>query len=267
MRRRLVALLAFVTVVAGIPAAVAAQDATPVPVPTGERTDIRYFVPFGPDGLNPTLQVADEIAGSCGESSLANIGRPDAWFCNEAATGALHDPCFENPFGAVDGPATLACVSSPFTNEVILLTTEEPLPREKDIEPPLTMPTPPDVAIPAPGSAGGPAIVPGQAPVPSVPSVPPVAAPPTDPSGGAVSAEMAIDPLSIPWAVELANGERCGLLTGATAVVAGMRINYGCEGGGSIVGELDRSQPVWTGNYYDEQALGTELVEVATVWT
>ncbi len=86
-------------------------------------------------------------------------------------------------------------------------------------------------------------------------------------TSGAMSAEEGIDPAAHPWAVELVNGDRCGLLTGATSVVAGMRLNYGCEGGGYIVGELDRFQPTWTANYYDEQALGTELVDVAVVWT
>lgn len=263
MRNRLVALLAFVTAVAGMPTFVAAQEATPTPLAAVERTDIRFFVPYGPEGLNPTLTVTEEISGSCSESSLANIGRPDAWFCNEAETGAIHDPCFENPFGPVEGPVTLACVASPFAGEAILLTTTESLQREKDLQPPTGAAVPPDTAAPAgaPGDTGSPDIVPGQVPV----ALPPMAT--IDPSGGAVSAEVAIDPLSIPWAIELTNGDRCGLMTGATAVVAGMRINYGCEGGGSIVGELDRFGAVWTANYYDEQSVGTETVAVATVWT
>jgi hypothetical protein len=29
-----------------------------------ERTDIRFFVPYGPEGLNPTLTVTEEISGS-----------------------------------------------------------------------------------------------------------------------------------------------------------------------------------------------------------
>lgn len=48
-----------------------------------------------------------------------------------------------------------------------------------------------------------------------------------------------------PWAVELASGERCTMLTGATWGVAGMRVNYGCPGDASIVGEIDRSAPAW----------------------
>jgi hypothetical protein len=49
-----------------------------------------------------------------------------------------------------------------------------------------------------------------------------------------------------PWAIELMDGARCTLLTGATSGVAGMRVNYGCEGGGvSAVGDVDRRAPLW----------------------
>lgn len=207
----------------------AAQEATPQAGTTVERTDVRYFLPYGPDGLAPGLAVAREIDGSCDETSLANIGRPDAWFCFETGTDEIHDPCYENPFGPSDGPTVLACVASPFAGEAVLLTTDGPLPREKD----------------SPAAMDG------------------------APDGEAVedAADDAVDPLSLPWAMELANGTRCGLLTGATAAVAGMRLNYGCEGGGWVVGDLHRGSSVWTANFYDKGSLSTELVEVATVWT
>jgi hypothetical protein len=48
-----------------------------------------------------------------------------------------------------------------------------------------------------------------------------------------------------PWAVELVSGERCTMLTGATWGVAGMRANYGCSQGVSVVGEIDRRGPTW----------------------
>jgi hypothetical protein len=48
-----------------------------------------------------------------------------------------------------------------------------------------------------------------------------------------------------PWALELASGERCTMLTGATWGVAGMRVNYGCPEGVSVVGDLDRRGPTW----------------------
>ena len=256
MGRKVVWLLAIVTLVAGGPAVAAAQEATPTAESGIERTAIRYFLPFGPDGLNPQLAVAEEAEGFCTEGSLANIGRPDAWFCQETETNEIHDPCFENPFGPIDESATLVCVDSPFATEVIRFTTTEPLQRQKDI------PTAVDASPGSPGDAVdvGPEGDLGQPPIAPVDEA-------ADPADGAIPAEVGIDPLSLPWAVELADGERCTLLTGATAVVAGMRINYGCDGGGSIVGDLQRGPTVWTANYYDEQAVGTELVEVATVWT
>jgi hypothetical protein len=48
-----------------------------------------------------------------------------------------------------------------------------------------------------------------------------------------------------PWALELASGERCTMLTGATWGVAGMRVNYGCPDDVSVVGDVDRSAPTW----------------------
>jgi len=49
-----------------------------------------------------------------------------------------------------------------------------------------------------------------------------------------------------PWAIQLANGRWCLFLDGATSVVAGMRINYGCVGGKVLLGIPRRSSPMWT---------------------
>ncbi len=50
-----------------------------------------------------------------------------------------------------------------------------------------------------------------------------------------------------PWALELADGSRCVLQGGTQPVFAGVRANYGCEGGmaTSVLGVPDRSQPAW----------------------
>lgn len=61
--------------------------------------------------------------------------------------------------------------------------------------------------------------------------------------GGAARPENLVD--GPPWALELASGERCTMLTGATWAVAGMRVNYGCPGEVSVVGEIDRRAPTW----------------------
>ena len=71
---------------------------------------------------------------------------------------------------------------------------------------------------------------------------------------------------SLPWALELANGQRCSLFTGATAPIAGMRINYGCPGGFVVVGDIDRSQPTWRVFFEGEKSIALEQVDIAVAW-
>lgn len=250
MRRIVAGLLGLTLLVStagALPAAAQEDAGTPVapPAATG-RTNVQYFVPFGPDGLNPNLRVARETTGSCGERSLAAFGREDAWFCFEAETSGILDPCFANPFGDPDEGAQLACAADPFSGEVTLLTTTEPLRIAKD------------AAAPAPDADRDDDRRDRDDHDRDEDR---------DRTGGAVGAEEAIDPMSMPWALELADGQRCGLATGATTVMAGMRANYACEGGGWVLGELDRAQPVWTASYWDGEGYITALVDVAAVWT
>jgi hypothetical protein len=70
----------------------------------------------------------------------------------------------------------------------------------------------------------------------------------------------------LPWALELANGQKCTQFTGATAPVAGMRINYGCPNGFVIVGDIDRSQPVWRVFSQGEKSIALEQEDVAVAW-
>jgi len=71
---------------------------------------------------------------------------------------------------------------------------------------------------------------------------------------------------SPPWSLDLVNGAHCALLTGATAALAGMRVNYGCTNRGSVIGEVDRSQPRWRVFYQAPNATTASLVDVATAW-
>ena len=71
---------------------------------------------------------------------------------------------------------------------------------------------------------------------------------------------------AMPWALELANGDHCSLFTGATAPIAGMRINYGCPGGGQVAGDIDRSQSVWRVFYQKEGAASLGQVDVTIAW-
>ena len=50
-----------------------------------------------------------------------------------------------------------------------------------------------------------------------------------------------------PWALQLANGMWCEMLSGATGTIAGMRINYGCtDGHSTLIGNPRRGTPTWT---------------------
>lgn len=70
-----------------------------------------------------------------------------------------------------------------------------------------------------------------------------------------------------PWAMELANGEQCTALTGATFGLVGLRANYGCTDGAVIFGEPDRSDDLWRVFYYAEDGGYTlEQVAVLTAW-
>ena len=210
------------------PPLVVAQGATPTaePAPAGAvtglaRTDQRYFLPFTRDGLNPGLSATGNERGVCGFTSSAALARPDAWDCI-GDTNQIYDPCFENPFALVDDPRELACITSPFTTEVVLFTLSDPLVRDKETE-----------AV--------------------------------DGNGPDTAMDLT-DPWVLPWALELANGERCTLLPGTVDVFAGLPVHYGCSSGG-ILGEPDRGQPVWTVSYLADGDVATTLADVAVAWS
>ena len=255
MRYLFTVVLVAVSLLAGI-APATAQEATPTATDFSgvAYTNVRYFLPFTPDGPAPGLNVTGEASGTCVEQSLADIGRADAWFCTDAASGDQYDPCFENTFGPIDEQNDLLCAESPFSTDVVHFALTEPLQREKDALTEDVAPQAaavPDQAPPKKGKKDRQDMVPAEAAPP----------PPTD------VAETSIEPLDIPWAVELANGERCTLLTGATAVFAGQRLNYGCESGGYIIGELQRDGLVWFASFLAKDAFASDLVPVAVVWT
>ena len=206
----------------GHAAPVTAQDATPE-VGATARTDVRYVLPFGPDGLTSGLSATTEEAGVCGFPSAAALERPDAWDCT-GADGQIYDPCFENPFLRPDEPGQVACFDSPFTTEVVVLNLTAPLLRQKDV---------PDPVMEAAQDAAG----------------------------------VSLDPWDLPWALELANSDRCTLLGGTLSVVAGETAHYGCEQGGVVFGEVNHSQPVWTVNYLAEGDVASRLVEVVAAWS
>jgi hypothetical protein len=85
--------------------------------------------------------------------------------------------------------------------------------------------------------------------------------------GMAQLADVSIDPWDLPWAVELANGDRCTLLGGTLTVVAGQTAHYGCEDGGVVFGEVNHVRPLWTVNYLAEGDVASRLVDVVAAWS
>ncbi len=70
-----------------------------------------------------------------------------------------------------------------------------------------------------------------------------------------------------PWVIQLANGQRCTFMTGATRSTQGMRVNYGCIGGGFLVGDPLRCKTTWEMNYaqsIDPSKLNR--VKIAKAW-
>jgi len=213
------------------PAIVAAQDTPPadgVDASAAGSTAVRYLLPFGPDGLSGGLTVVASEEGMCGFSSIVALDRPDAWDCI-GDSNEIYDPCFENPFLPPGEPGEMACFDSPFTTDVTLLTLTDPLVREKE-------------AADDPG---------------------------TDPSTAMAQDDSAdaTNAWDLPWALELANGDRCTLLHGTLTVMAGQVVHYGCVDGGMVLGETDRGQPVWTVSYLAEGDFASNLVDVTAAWS
>jgi hypothetical protein len=229
MWRLLVALSALLALALVGPVMVAAQDATPAAGPSAtdvDRTDVRYLLPFGPDGLNPGLTVSATVDGVCGFSSIVALDRPDAWDCI-STDNEIFDPCFEPFMQDPEELGQLACVEAPFATEVTLLNLTDPLVREKE-----------------------------------------AADPGADPSlDMAQSAEDTLAPWDLPWALELANGDRCTLLHGTLSVMAGQTVHYGCVEGGMVLGQTDRSQPLWTVSYLADGEVASRLVAVTVAWS
>jgi hypothetical protein len=121
----------------------------------------------------------------------------------------------------------LACVEAPFATEVTLLTLSEPLVREKEAADP----------------GADPSLEMGQ------------------------SADDTLAPWDLPWALELANGDRCTLLHGTLSVMAGQTAHYGCANGGMVLGEVQHQDALWTVNYLAEGEIASRLVAVTVAWS
>lgn len=75
-----------------------------------------------------------------------------------------------------------------------------------------------------------------------------------------------VHPWDVPWALELANGDRCTVLADIGVVLAGESVYFACADGGTILGEVDRTRPLWTVHYLADGAGETTLVAVSAAW-
>ena len=71
-------------------------------------------------------------------------------------------------------------------------------------------------------------------------------------------------PSGEPWYLELANGQRCGLITGTAGEESGVYLNYSCQGGSASVPDT-RAQP-WTVRYLAVRSHAIVRVAVTTGW-
>jgi hypothetical protein len=229
MWRLLVALSALLALALVGPVMVAAQDATPEAGPSATEVARTEVRHLLPFGPDGLNPGLTVAATVEGVCGFSSIVALDRPDAWDcmSADNEIFDPCFEPFMMDPDELGQLACVEAPFSTEVTLLTLTEPLVREKE------------------------ALDPG-----------------ADPSTGmGQAADDAIDPWDLPWALELANGDRCTLLHGTLTVMAGQTAHYGCEDGGAVFGEVDHSQPVWTVNYVAQGDTASNLVEVVTAWS
>jgi hypothetical protein len=83
----------------------------------------------------------------------------------------------------------------------------------------------------------------------------------------APSSQDPFAPWDLPWALELANGDRCTLLGGTLYQLAGQVVYYGCEQNGAVLGVVDHSQPLWTVNYLTDGDFASNVVDVRVAWS
>jgi hypothetical protein len=229
MWRPLIALSALLALALVGPAMVSAQEATPG-ADAGTTDEIRTNVRYLlPFGPGGLNPGLTVTANVEGVCGFSSIVALDRPDAWDCISidNEIFDPCFEPFMEDPEELGQLACLETPFATEVTLLTLTEPLVREKEAA--------------DPGAA--PSLDVGQ------------------------SAEDTLAPGDLPWALELANGDRCALLHGTLSVMAGQIVHYGCVEGGMVLGQTDRSQALWTVSYLADGEVASRLVAVTVAWS
>jgi predicted Ser/Thr protein kinase len=69
-----------------------------------------------------------------------------------------------------------------------------------------------------------------------------------------------------PWAIQLPDGTNCEELSGATTLVAGQRLGFGCTGGAGLYGNVHRSGAVWMIYEGTAHSATLALKPIAVAW-
>lgn len=71
---------------------------------------------------------------------------------------------------------------------------------------------------------------------------------------------------AMPWSIQLANGAKCQLMTGATGLIDGKRANYACDNQAYLVGRIQRCKTMWQVLYKAPHATTLQKMGVQKVW-
>ncbi len=202
-----------------------------------ERTNIHLFDPMLETGpLATHFSKVIHVNGSCNaESNVDPVPETSRCF----AGNSIYDPCW----GVLS--TRVICVLTPWSTEVVVLTVQtytffvgKP-PRWKTITWDPRSDEPPPSAPFGPGR--------------------PLDVTKTEPA----------------WALQLANGKRCIMVSGATYTVAGQRANYICSQTGDfygpeavdwVIGYPDRTRSPWDVAYLPAGQVDTETILVLDAW-
>lgn len=67
---------------------------------------------------------------------------------------------------------------------------------------------------------------------------------------------------SLPWAIKLKNRKTCFLNTGASAILAGMRVQYQCDHNSYLLGEIHKTNDQWSIFYHQEDERFAKMIKI-----
>ena len=189
-------------------------------------TAVTFYEPFEQVG-QLNVRVSSTEPGQCFRNTYATE-RMEARRCF-GDKSFVHDPCFSREAFVYDG--LVVCPDDPWSRSAVVI---EPVRDELGL---------------LEGRGGG--------------ARPPAA--PVDYRGPTSIQDLG--PGRSVWALELANGEKCTKIKGGTHTpLAGFAQSFDCRDGGTVVGGLNDSSPVWIANYFPPGSGEGRLERIRSVW-